>query len=209
MSGTDGQGPMNATDGRLGNVSAALVLGGASERMGSDKAQLELAGVPAAVRLAERLACVCEDVSLVGGEPPAEARGRRVPDPEGPRCALRGLVGALESAREERVLVLATDLLGVTPDLLLALIAAPGADVVAPRTERGPEPLCALYRREPVLREARARLAAGQLALHELLGAFSVQWLEGDDLAALGAPERTLANVNTPADLAAFGRAAP
>lgn len=195
---------MSATDGRFGNVSAALLLGGASERMGSDKARLELAGAPAAVRLAERLAFVCEEVLLVGGEPPEGAPGRRVPDPEGPRCALRGLVGALEAAQEERVLVLATDLFGVTPELLLALIAAPEADVVAPRTERGPEPLCALYRREPALREARTRLAAGQLALHELLGALSVHWLEGDDLAALGPPERTLANVNTQAELAAF-----
>lgn len=208
MSATDGSPPLDATDGRLGNVSAALLLGGASERMGCDKARLELAGAPAAVRLAERLALLCEEVLLVGGEPPAEAKGRRVPDPEGPRCALRGLVGALEAAREERVLVLATDLFGVTPELLLALIAAPEADVVAPRTQRGPEPLCALYRREPALREARARLAAGQLALHELLGALSVFWLEGDDLAVLGAPERTLANVNTEVDLAAFRRGA-
>ena len=208
LGAADGQRPMGATDGRFGNVSAALLLGGASERMGSDKARVELAGAPAAVRLAERLALVCEEVLLVGGEPPPGAEGRRVADPDGPRCALRGLVAALEAAEEERVLVLATDLLGVTPALLLALIAAPEADVVAPRTPHGPEPLCALYRREPALREARARLAAGQLALHELLGALSVHWLEGDDLAALGAEERTLANVNTPADLAAFRRGA-
>ena len=204
MGAAEGRRPMGAAEGRLGNVSAALLVGGISERMGSDKARVELAGAPAAVRLAERLALVCEEVLLVGGDPPEAARGRRVLDPDGPRCALRGLLGALEAAREERVLVLATDLLGVTPELLLALIAAPEADVVAPRTSRGPEPLCALYRREPALREARVRLAAGQLALHELLGALSVHWLEGDDLAALGAAERTLANVNTSAELAAF-----
>ena len=199
---------MSAAEGRFANVSAALLLGGASERMGSDKAQLELAGAPAAARLAERLACLCEEVLLVGGSPPAGAEGRHVPDPNGPRCALRGLVGALEAARAERVLVLATDLFGVTPELLLALIAAPDADVVAPRTERGPEALCALYRREPALREARARLAAGRLALHELLGALSVYWLEGEDLGVLGAPGRMLANLNTPEELAAFRRGA-
>ena len=199
---------MSAAEGRLGNVSAALLLGGASERMGRDKARIELAGAPAAVRLAQQLAGLCEEVLLVGGEPPADAPGRRVPDPEGPPCALRGLVGALEAAGSERVLVLATDLFGVGPELLLALLAAPEADAVAPRTSRGPEPLCALYRREPVLREARARLAAGRLALHELLGALSVQWLEGDDLAALGVAEQMLANVNTPAELAVFRRGA-
>ena len=198
----------SAAEGRLGNVAAALLLGGASSRMGADKAQLELDGEPVATRLARRLAALCEDVLLVGGAPPASAPGRRVPDPAGPRSALRGLVGALEAARAERVLVLAPDLIGVTPELLLALVAAPEADVVAPRTAAGPEPLCALYRREPVLAEARRRLGAGELALHALLGAASVFWLEGEDLRALDRSGRALANVNTPEDLAAFRRAA-
>jgi molybdopterin-guanine dinucleotide biosynthesis protein A len=194
---------VSASEGRFANVSAALLLGGPSQRMGTDKAQLELGGQPAATLLAERLAALCEDVLLVGGTPPPTARGRRVADPEGPRCALRGLVGALEAAREARVLVVATDLLGVTPDLLLALIASPEADVVAPRTARGPEPLCALYRREPVLAEARRRLAAGQLALHELLAACSVHWLKGEDLAA-SAGANALTNLNTPEEFRAF-----
>jgi molybdopterin-guanine dinucleotide biosynthesis protein A len=201
---------VSAREGRLGNVAAALLLGGASSRMGADKAQLELEGEPVATRLARLLSALCEDVLLVGGAPPASAPGRRVADPDGPRCALRGLVGALAAARAERVLVLATDLVGVTPDLLLALVAAPEADVVAPRTPAGPEPLCALYRREPVLAEARRRLAAGPLALHALLAALSVGWLEGEDLRTLDRSGRALANVNTPEDLAAFrGAAAP
>ena len=192
------------SEGRLANVSAALLVGGASERMGRDKARLDLDGEPAAARLAALLTAFFEDVLLVGGEPPREAPGRRVADGAGPRSALRGVVAALEAARTERVLVLATDLLGVTAELLLALLAAPEAEVVAPRTARGPEPLCALYRREPALAEARRRLAAGRLALHELLGALSVQWLEGVDLAAVDPHGAALANVNTPAELAAY-----
>ena len=195
---------MSAGEGRLGNVAAALLLGGASSRMGADKAQLELDGEAAAVRLAARLGALCEEVLLVGGAPPASAEGRPVADPEGERSALRGLVGALAAARAERVLVVATDLLGVTPDLLLALVASPEADVVAPRTPAGAEPLCALYRREPALAEARRRLAAGELALHALLGALTVQWLEGDDLAAVDPDGRALVNVNTPEELRAF-----
>jgi molybdopterin-guanine dinucleotide biosynthesis protein A len=208
VSETAAQAGLGATEGRLANISAALLLGGESERMGTDKARLELDGATAASVLAERLALVCEEVLLVGGAPPEGARGRRVADPEGPRSALRGLVAALEAARTERVLVVATDLLGVTPDLLLGLVGAPEADVVAPRTPRGAEPLCALYRREPVLAEAQRRLAAGRLALHELLAALSVFWIEGADLAALGDGARCLANVNTPEELAAF-RAEP
>jgi molybdopterin-guanine dinucleotide biosynthesis protein A len=191
-------------EGRLANVSAALLLGGASARMGADKARLDLGGEPAAVVLAKRLGALCEEVLLVGGEPPPGAPGRRVADPDGPRSALRGLVAALAAATSERVLVVATDLLGVTPELLLALVAAPVADVVAPRSERGAEPLCALYRREPALAEARVRLASGRLALHELLAALAVHWLEGEELRALDPDGRALANSNTPVELAAF-----
>jgi len=192
------------SEGRLANVSAALLLGGASARMGADKARVEIDGETASRVLAKRLGALCEELLLVGGDPPHETPGRRVADPDGPRSALRGLVAALAAATTERVWVVATDLLGVTPDLLLALVAAPEADAVVPRTERGPEPLCALYRREPVLAEARARLAEGRLALHELLAALRVQWLEGDDLRVLDPSGRVLANLNTPAELAAF-----
>lgn len=192
------------SEGRLASVSAALLLGGASARMGVDKARIPLDGEPAAARLSRRLGALCEELLLVGGDPPPEAAGRRVADPPGPRSALRGLVGALAAATAERVLVVAIDLLGVTPELLLALVAAPAADVVAPRTARGPEPLCALYRREHALPAARAHLAAGRLALHELLAGLRVRWLEGEELRALDPQGRALANVNTPDELAAF-----
>src|SRR5262245_12769728 len=116
--------------------------------MGSDKAQIAVGGVAIATRVARCLALLCEDVVLVGGDPPADAPGRRAGDGPGPRCALRGVVSALATARAERVLVVATDLPFVTPELLLALIAWPEADAVVPRTADGVHPLCALYRRE-------------------------------------------------------------
>jgi molybdopterin-guanine dinucleotide biosynthesis protein A len=172
--------------------------------MGRDKAHLALAGVPLAVRLACLLAGVFEDVLLVGGDPPADAPGRRVADPEGPRCALRGLVGALEHARCERVLVVATDLPRLPVELVLALVAWPDADVVLPRSERGLEPLCAIWSRAAVLPRAKAQLAAGRLALHELVSQGSRSLLEGGDLRAVDPDGDALANANTPEEWAAL-----
>jgi len=185
---------------RIANVSAALLLGGASTRMGRDKARLPVAGEPAGTRLAKLLGSLFEDVLLVGGEAPADAPGRRVADTEGPRCALRGVASALAAAREERVLVLATDLMAMTPDLLLGLTAFPEADAVVPRAGGFAQPLCALYRRAPALAAARHCLARETLALVALLDRVSVRWLEGEDLAALDPEGLALANVNTPAD---------
>jgi molybdopterin-guanine dinucleotide biosynthesis protein A len=186
----------------LATVSAALLTGGASSRMGRDKAHVEIDGLPTASRLSRLLADLFEEVLIVGGNPPAAACGRRVADPEGPQCPLRGIAGALAAASCERVLVVATDLPLVTADLLLALVAWPEADAVVPRTARGPHPLCALYRREPVLEVARARLFDGRLALRGLLEAIDTVTLEEADLALVDPDGTALLNVNTPEDLA-------
>jgi len=187
---------------RIANVSAALLLGGESTRMGRDKARLEIAGEPAAARLAKLLASLFGEVLLVGGTPPPDVPGLRVADAEGPRCALRGLVSALSAAREERVLVLATDLMAMTPELLLALVAFPEADAVVPRSSGGAQPLCALYRRAPALAAARISLSRGKLSLMSVLDQLAVRWLEGDDLDAVDPGGLALYNVNTPDDYA-------
>ena len=188
-------------EGRIANVAAALLLGGASSRMGEDKSHLLLAGTPAAARIGGLLGALFDDVMLVGGDPPAAARGRRIADVPGPVCALRGLVSALDAAAAARVLVVATDLPLLSADLLLALVAWPEADTVAPRTERGWQPLCAIYRRETVLPVARRRLAAGELALRGVLGAVDTREFGPEELARVDPDGSALFNVNTPQEL--------
>lgn len=171
--------------------------------MGSDKARLSLGGVALAMRAAELLSLYFTDVLLVGGEPPAGAPGRFVPDSDvdAPRCALRGIVSALENTRAERALIVATDLPLLTADLILGLTAWPEHDVVLPRRDGRPEPLCAIYKRETVLEPARAKLEAGDLAMRSLLDAVDTGYLEGADLEALDPDGSALHNLNTPADL--------
>ena len=193
--------------GRLRDVAAALLVGGASSRMGRDKARLALDGVALATGLSRRLAELFEEVLLVGGDPPPDARGRRVDDVEGPRCALRGVVSALSAATRERVLIVATDLPFVPADLWLGLVAWPEADAVLARDDRGPQPLCGVYRREAALAAARTHLADGRLALAGWLDALEVALLPQDVQASLDPGGRALANLNTPEDLArATGR---
>lgn len=178
-----------------------MLLGGASSRMGRDKASLPIGGVAGATRIARLLDGCFEDTLLVGGTPPPDAPGRRVADPpDAPACALRGLVAALSAARAPRLVAIATDLPLVTPDLVLGLIAYPEAAAVAPRRDGFAQPLCAVYRVADVLPVARERLAAGRLSLHGLLDAVETRYLEGDDLAALDPDGRALLNLNTPED---------
>jgi molybdopterin-guanine dinucleotide biosynthesis protein A len=99
------------------------------------------------------------------------------------------------------VVVVATDLPLVTPDLLLALVAWPEADAVVPSDANGRHPLCAIYRREPVLATARALLSEGRLALQGMLDAVDSVTIGAADLAHIDPDGRALMNVNTPGDL--------
>jgi len=159
---------------RLATIAGALLVGGARPDAAARRA--------AAARNARLLASLFEEVLWVGAPAPEGAPGRSVADREGPPCALRGLVGALESAGAGSVLVLAGEAPGVAPDLLLALVAWPEAAAVVPRRAGRAEPLCALYRRDAVLPVARARLAGGRLALHGLLDALETAYLDADRL---------------------------
>jgi len=190
--------PAGPQDGYLADLTAAVLLGGGSTRMGRDKAWLELGGEPLATRLARRLRPLCAEVLLVGGQPPPSAPGRRVPDPPGPRCALRGFVAAFGAASTDRVLVVATDLALLGEELVLALAARPPAEAVVPESGGRLHPTCAIYARDPALEVARRQLGAGRLALRDLLAELEVQVLPEADLRWVDPEGRMLRNANTP-----------
>ena len=133
-----------------------------------------------------------------------KAPGRRIADPSGPRCALRGLVGALEAATCPRVLAVATDLPFLCADVLLALCAWPKSQVVVPTDERGDHPLCAIYDREACLGLARTHLESNRLALHELLARVDCDRVTIDQLGLSDLGSMLFANINTPDELASL-----
>ena len=126
-----------------------------------------------------------------------------VPDLVGGVGPLGGVHAALSAADDcDAVICLAGDLPFVAPALLAALRdRAPEAEVVAAKTARGIEPLCARYARA-LLPEVDARVRRGDLAVHELLEGRAAEWISGAELAALDADGRSFFNVNTPEDLA-------
>jgi len=153
---------------RFQTISAAILTGGRSASAGPAASHLEVGNVAIATRIARELHPLFEDLLLVGDDPPADAPGRRVADRPGPECALRGVVTALEAAKGEQVLVVSSRLPLLTPELVLALIAWPEADLVLPRTRDGAQPGCALYRRSTALSVAQRHLDAGRLDLTDL-----------------------------------------
>lgn len=190
---------METVEGTVGLVLA----GGRSSRMGRDKATLVLGGRTLARRAADLLGRVCREVvvadrgrGVVPGVPSVE---------DGPGAGpAAGLLGAARTAPGRPLLALACDLPRVPAPLLAELVEAArrtGADLVLPRSPRGPEPLAAVYG-PGALAALEERVATGAYDLFGLLerGDLVVATLEGEALERFGDPAVIFRNVNTPDD---------
>ena len=188
-------------------ISAAILAGGRATRFGgADKASLVVGGSRIVERQLAALAGVSDDVRIVANDAAryADLGVRVVPDAIAGAGPLGGLYTALLDARHDCVIVLACDLPFVPAALLERLAAESGTgqqvDAVVPRTARGLEPLCAVYRKDCAAR-ARAQIARGDLRMTALLADLHVRELGRDALAPFDG-EALFENVNTPHDYA-------
>jgi molybdopterin-guanine dinucleotide biosynthesis protein A len=183
---------------------AALVAGGKSSRMGSDKRFIQIDGEPLWRRQLATLEALGPTELLISADPGAHwPRGTRVvPDREpgqGPLGALRALLSA---ASYDRVLVLAVDLPMMTPAFLGSLLDVPGSLGAVPRHEDVFEPLAAVYPRAclPVADELlqRRELSLQGFVRTTIRGGLTRTIDIGPEQAAL------FVNLNTPAQVKAL-----
>jgi molybdenum cofactor guanylyltransferase len=144
-------------------ISAFILAGGESSRMGRDKARLELGGIPLILRTARLVESVAGAPAIIGNPDAYRAFDLRAIADDWPGAGpLGGIATALRAAVTPWSLVVATDLPYLTREWLEYLIAralASSADAVLPMNARGAEPLCAMYhqRAEPAIRKALER----------------------------------------------------
>lgn len=182
---------------------AAVLAGGRSRRMGTDKALLRISG---ATLLARQVA-LCDSLGArrvwVSGRTPAQLEGldaSALPDDAPGRGPLGGIATVLRASRAPHLLVLAVDMPLLDTALLgrLLRLRAPGMGVV-PRGPGGCEPLAAVYPTE-FLATADAALAAGSARLRPLLDeALAAGRFRALPLAP--ADERLVASWNSPGDV--------
>lgn len=185
-------------------VSAAILAGGRARRLGgADKASLQIGGSRIIDRQLAVLRAIADDVLLVGADPSRYQAFQIpiVPDAIPGMGALGGVYTALQAARHDVVVVLACDLPFVSRELLERLIVEllEEDDIVMPRSARGLEPLCAVYRKR-ILGTIRARIDRGALQISDLGGELRVHELARDVVMAYDVDGRLFANVNTPHD---------
>jgi len=185
-------------------VSAAILAGGRARRLGGvDKAALLLGRSRIIDRQLAILTSLAEDVLIIANEATRYAGFQLpvIPDLVPGAGALGGLYTALEAARHELVVIVACDLPFVTQALFDRLIveASDEVDAVVPRSSRGLEPLCAVYRKEFVV-PAEQALIAGHNKIDALFTGFQVRMVEDQELARNGFSSSMFRNVNTPED---------
>lgn len=190
---------------RSTGVSAAVMAGGKSRRMGRDKAWLDLGdGRPIVRRVIEVLREVADEVLVVANDERYRSLGLRVvPDrfPEG--GALGGIATGVGAATHDRVLVAACDMPFLRPEVFrLVVERGEGHDAVVPRVGGEFETLHALYKKACLAPMERA-LASGKMRVISFFGDVRVLVLDEDELKAVDPDLRSFTNVNTPEELRA------
>lgn len=181
-----------------------VLTGGASRRMGADKALLEVRGRPLAVVARDALlrAGAVEVLAVGGDADRLAALGLRpVPDLEPGQGPLGGLISGLGRVRTPVAVALACDLPSVdagTVRRLLRALADGGGDVAVPVVAGTPQPLAAAWRTAAVDALARS-YGAGERAPSRAMAALRVVEVRGVDPAAL-------VDADEPADLARYAR---
>jgi len=189
-------------------VTAAILAGGRSMRMGVDKTLLPVDGAPLLARVVDAVGQICEHTVIVTNRrEQIAAAGLPADTPvlidevpyQGP---LGGLVTALKNAEDEWVLAVAADVPWLEPAVVRALWdARDDAQVVVAVTEKGVEPLLALYRRDCLPAASRV-LASGRRRLVAMFPELKVVELPVEQLLEADPSLRSLVNVNTAEDLA-------
>ena len=192
-------------NGAFPDLTAFILAGGKSTRMGADKAFVMLDGQTLLARALELARSVTRDVRIVG-DPAKFSSFASVLEDVFPDCGpLGGIHAALRASSTDLNLILAVDTPFVSPALLRYLITraknSPAATVTLVRTNEGSQPLCAVYRRA-FADAAEEALHAGRYKIDPLFTPTHTQVIAEDELKAAGFSLSVFRNLNTQEEVA-------
>ena len=194
------------------DLTVAILAGGRSKRMGSDKALLTIEGIPLLQRVINAAHSLADARIIISNSPATHSSflwplfPDRFPD-AGP---LGGLATALHHATTSHLLLLACDMPNLTPYLLQYLVDQPRAShgVIIPEDEKGLQPLCAVYSRS-VLPPAEDAIEKGQFSMQTFVGRINSHVINREKWAPHSEAHDTFANLNTPEEYRAGHKKCP
>jgi len=190
-------------------ISGLVLAGGSSQRMGRDKAFLDVGGRTLIERVLDALRPVCGEIILAvasgeGGRFSSVLGNgvRLAEDSAAGRGPIEGMRAGFSAARGTKVAVAPVDAPMVTARfyrLLLGLMQ--GHDAAVPYPSGMPESLLAVYSRRPMLAAIEKVIALGGLRPAQALQLIRVRNVDRQELSAFMGPLGPFANINTPSDL--------
>jgi molybdenum cofactor guanylyltransferase len=193
------------------DLTAFILAGGKSTRMGTDKAFVEYDGRTLLARALDLAHSITPGVRIVGTHDKFAPFAPVVEDIFRGCGPLGGIHAALRASLTELNLMLAVDTPFVSWAFLQYLITqaqtAPEAAAVVARADGGWQPLCAIYRRE-FAGAAENALRAGRNKIDRLFDVVPTRVIEQDELEGAGFSPAIFRNLNTPEELEAEKRMA-
>lgn len=184
-------------------ITIAILAGGHSERMGTDKSFVMLRGQPLIQHVIDRVAALALPTILIANDR-ARYQGFGLPvfsDVLENKGSLGGIYTALSASQTEAVLCVACDMPFLNADLLRYLISLlQDVDAVVPQVDDRPQGLHTIYHRAclPTMRQALER---HQLKVGGYLWQMRVRYVAESDLRRYDPDLKSLTNINTREDL--------
>jgi molybdopterin-guanine dinucleotide biosynthesis protein A len=187
----------------MGEVSAFVLAGGQSTRMGTDKALIELEGRPLLVRALAAARTVTHDVRILGSRQKFANYGQVVEDEFPNHGPLGGIHAALRASSADLNLIVAVDMPFVEERFLQFLIEESrrtSAVVTVPRAAGNWQPLCAVYRKR-FADVAEQALRQGKNKIDPLFSLVELCIVNQAELEKQGFVPGMFRNLNTPEEL--------
>ncbi|MCB8980348.1 MAG: molybdenum cofactor guanylyltransferase [Ardenticatenaceae bacterium] len=188
-------------------ISVAIMAGGKSSRMGTDKSFVLFNGRPLIEVVIEAVAGLGAETLLITNKPGAYAQFNlpMVSDVYPDHGSLGGIFTAVHAASHPHALIVACDMPWLNRSLLEYMVGLrETADIIVPRWEKYPEPLHAIYSKA-CLEPIEAKLKAQQLKITGFFGQVDVRFVERDEIERFDRNGRSFANINSPEDLEEAG----
>ena len=187
----------------LPGLTVAILAGGRSSRMGTDKSFVRVLGRPLIEDILAQVTGLGSETLIVTNRPGDYAYlgvplfGDVLPD----KGALGGIYSALYAAKQQHILCIACDMPFVVRPLLEYLISLiPEGDAIVPRLAGEAEPFRAIYARD-CLAPIRSALDAGRMRVISFFSDVRVRYVEEAELDRFDPRHLSFFNVNTPDDL--------
>lgn len=187
----------------MAEISAVVLAGGKSQRLGVDKTLLRLDGHWLLQRIVEQLCTLSDNVLVVTNEPQklASLGVPAVPDQQVGIGPLAGILAGLLAMRYPMGLFVACDMPFLSRRLVRYMIRlAADVDVVIPRNGDETEPLHALYGKT-CLDAISASLEQGRRRVIYFFDRVRVRYVGPDEMSAFDPLGLSLFNINQPEDL--------